>query len=247
MSRWMVLMMGLLLFASCKKEVLVFGSGDGKFAVEDFDFDYLTSRAKFKYSNGKQKISATANFRIKKDSIIWVSISPGLGVELARVMISKEGIQAIDKLKRDYYQYNYEKLSKIYGFNVTYELIESTAIGNLLYRPRKKREISKSENYFSFTKIEGVYGVSQYIGTGSKKLEKLHAFDTTTNSSILVNYGDFQRIAGQVAPQSIQATINFAEKEEKDAASIEIEYNRTTVREDPLRFPFHVSSKYTRK
>ena len=61
-----------MLLGGCKKELNLFKGRDNKFNVENVEFDYLSSRAKFKYSDGNQKISATASFRIQKLSLIHI-------------------------------------------------------------------------------------------------------------------------------------------------------------------------------
>ena len=237
--------MTLLLF-SCNRQFTQFSTGEGGFIVKEFKFDYLTSKAKFRYIEGRKKTSAAANFRIKKDSIIWASISPGLGIELARVMISKEKIQMIDKLKKKYYEYDYKTLTETYGFEINYELIESIVLGNMLFLPEKRREVSKDDQHFIFTKKDGSYGVSHFIGVNSQKLEKLYAFDDVTNNSITVNYGRFEEVADQISPQSINVEMFFTDKK-KDDTKIEIDYSRTILSTEPLKFPFNVSSRYTRK
>ncbi|MCP4459845.1 MAG: DUF4292 domain-containing protein [Cytophagales bacterium] len=235
-----------LLFTSCKREFALFNGASGKFAVNEFQFDYLSSKAKFKYTSGKSKLSATASFRIKKDSLIWVSISPGLGIEAARVLISRDKIQMIDKLKKDYYELDYVTLTETYGFEMNYDLAESIVLGNMLFMPEKRRDISLDDKQYSFTKIDGPYGVSHFVGVNSQKLEKLFAFDQVTNNSISVNYGSFEKVEGQVAPQLIDAKIKIA-NEKKEDTHIEIEYNRTELSNKPLKMPFHVSSRYKRK
>ena len=235
-----------MLLSSCKRQFAQFSSGDGKFAVNEFKFDHLTSKAKFKYTEGKNKTSAIANFRIKKDSLIWASISPGLGIELARILISKEKIQMIDKLKKNYYEYDYATLTETYGFEINYELIESIVLGNMLFRPERRREVSKDDRHYTFTKMDGPYGVSHFIGVNSQKLEKLHAFDQTTRNSISVHYNRFEKVEDQISPRSIEAEILFTD-ENKDGTKIEIDYSHTILSTDPLKFPFNVSSRYTRK
>lgn len=244
---------GLLFFilagiflTSCKKEFTQFRSEEGKFEINDFRFEYLSSKAKCKYTNGKQTISAVANFRIKKDSIIWVSLSPGLGIELARVLISRDKIQLIDKLKKGYYEFDYARLTETYGFEINYNFIESIVLGNLLFLPDKKQELAKDENQYSYTKVDNVYGVSHFVGITSQKLEKLYAFDQVTNSSISVNYGNFEKIDNQIIPQSISIKAKVANTNE-EATIMEINYGRILLSAQPLKFPFHVSRKYTRK
>lgn len=243
----MLLLVGSVFITSCKRELNLFGSSDRKFSVDDIEFDYLSSKAKFKFNNGIQKISASANFRIQQDSVIWASISPGLGVELARVKITRDGIQAIDKLKKEYYHITFRELTETYGFEVNFDLIEAIAIGNTLFMPQKRKEVEESGDRYKYEKLEGQYGIHHYIGQGSKKLEELYAYDATTHNSISVNYGEFQPVEGQIVPQSIQATVSFANQRRKEPVSIEIDYNRTLLSKDPLSFPFNVSSKYKKK
>jgi len=232
--------------SSCKKELVQFKGENGMFDVNEIQFDYLSSKAKFNYADGKQKITAIANFRVKNDSLIWVSISPGLGIELARVLISKDKIRMIDKLKKNYYELDYAKLTETYGFEINYDLIESIVLGNLLFPPERRRDISKDDTQYSYTNTDDIYGVSHFIGINSQKLEKLYAFDRVTNNSILVNYGNFEKVDDQIAPQSIRAKIKFAD-ENKNETKIEIDYSRTLLSTEPLKFPFHVSSRYTKK
>lgn len=234
-----------VLFSSCKKELSTIGTGDERFGIENFDFEYLESKAKLKYNSGKQKIGATASFRMKKDSLIWVSLSPGLGVEVARILADKQGVQVLDKLKKEHYDLKYSTLSELYGFEVSFQLVEALAIGNTLFEPTRRREVKDDGRFYNFSKEEGVYGVKQYIGKRSKKLERLEAYQTTGGSSVIVNYGGHQEIEKQRVPQKIRAKINMVDT--KDQAVIDIEYSRMDVQKEPLSFPFTVSSKYTKK
>lgn len=236
-----------MLLGGCKKELSLFKGRDNKFNVENIEFDYLSSRAKFKYSDGNQKISATASFRIQKDSVIWASISPGLGVELARLKIDREKLRGIDKLKKEYYEFTFEELSEQYGFQITFDLIESIVIGNSLFLPESRKEVITEDEMFKFEKLEGQYGIDHFVGKQSKKLERLYAYDATTYNAVSVNYDDFKPVDGQIIPQTINATVSFANQRRKELLNIEIEYNRTEIRSEPLTFPFSVSKKYKRK
>lgn len=241
------LLMGSIFLSSCKKELGLFRSTDKKFSVNNAEFDYLSAKAKFKFNNGEQKISASANFRVQNDSVIWASISPALGVELARVKITREKIQAIDKLKRDYYEFTFEELSKQYGVQITYELVEAIAIGNSLFLPEKRKDVTEEEKYFKYEKLEGQYGINHFIGRESKKMEQLYAYDATTHNSVTVNYSEFQPVQGQIIPHTIKATVYFANQRRKGPVEVEIDYNRTELPTEPLNFPFSVSKKYKRK
>ena len=95
--------------------------------------------------------------------------------------------------------------------------------------------------------MEGKFGIHHFIGKNSKKMEKLYAYDAVTFNSVLVNYDKFQRIEGYIMPQSIQATVSFADQRNREPVSVEVEYNRISLLKEPLSFPFNVSEKYTKK
>jgi hypothetical protein len=241
------LLMGMAVLAlmACKREALTFRDGDGGFKVQPYTFNYMSAKIKLDFESEDNKLSAVANMRIHKDSIIWISVSPGLGVEVVRVLIDRGGIQAYDKLKKEYYHYDYKELERSYGFEVNYDLVESVFLGNLLYEP-SKREVDKKDKQFVFEKRNGGYGIVHYIGVNSHKLERLEVSDPRTNNAISVNYGDFRKVENQVAPQKIKARIHHTTERRKNT-KLDIEYKTTVIQTEPLTFPFNVPARYTRK
>jgi hypothetical protein len=240
-------LMALLFFTSCADKLNPFGNVRKKDLYSDIRFDFMESRAKLKYTSDIQKISAIANIRIQKDSVIWISLSPALGIELARVYIDRKEIQAIDKLKKEYYCFTYEDLSRQYGVNVHYDLIESIVVGNVMFAPEDSSTVSREGNRVLIRYEEGPYGVVHYVDKKSKKLKELEAFDRNTNNTISVNYSKFQPLGDQIFAADITAKIQFADNNRKGPTKIELEYKKTEIQDSPLSFPFHVSDRYTRK
>jgi hypothetical protein len=81
------------------------------------------------------------NIRMKKDSIIWLSVT-GVGLEVARGIITPDSIVFMDKIHKDYFVFNYEQLSKQYNFDLNFALLQSVIIGNLPFE-RGKRPFCK--------------------------------------------------------------------------------------------------------
>jgi hypothetical protein len=237
--------LGLMALVACKREGLTFRDRDGGFGVKPYTFAYMSAKIKLDFESENNKLSAVANMRIQKDSTIWISVSPGLGVEVVRVLIDRQGIQAYDKLKKEYYMYEYRELEREYGFEVNYDLVESVFLGNLLYEPTR-REVDRKDKQFVFERRTGLYGVVHYIGVNSQKLERLEVSDPKTNNAISVNYGDFRKVSDQVAPQKIKARIQHATERSKNT-KLDIEYKTTVIQTEPLTFPFNVPARYTRK
>ena len=242
---YLCLVFAFLFLSSCKKSLFNFSEKKDKMEIIDPDFDYLSSKAKFKFNHDNKKVSATANFRLKKDSIIWASITPGLGLEVARVLINKDHIHILDKLNRQYYKYEYQELSEQFGFEVSYQLIQSVILGDLAI-PYTNEKVEKAGDYFLYETKRGDYTFQNFIGAASQKLERVEVKDETSENTISVNYGEFIQVNEEIFPNEISAVVQY-ESTEKPNTEIDILYNKLIIENGPLVFPFSVPGKYGRK
>lgn len=240
-----VCLVGIVGLSSCNRQVgAIFGKKKDNLEVVDPQFEYMSAKAKFRFDHEDKNVTATANFRIKKDSIIWISIS-GFGFEGARVLIDTENVRILDKLKKQYYEYTFEELSKEYDFDFNFQMIQSVILGNLV-EPYRKQRVEKQDNYFTYTASKGVYSFHNYIGAKSMKLEKVQVFDAGSRNTISVNYSDFILVDSQIFPNEILAVIDY-EAEAKPNTEISISYNKMVIEDDPIGFPYSVPSKYEKK
>ena len=77
----------IFIFSSCKKGIIGHKSGrKADINVEEIDFDYFQTRTKVRYAEGDKQVSGNAHIRIKKDSLIWFSVSPSVGLEATRFL-----------------------------------------------------------------------------------------------------------------------------------------------------------------
>ncbi len=238
-------LLSLLILSSCKRNKAFLSGGKEKLEIIDPEFEYLTSKAKFKFDHEDKKVSATANFRIQKDSVIWISITPGLGLEAARVLVDRNRVLVINKLDKEYYEYNFNELSEKYGFDFSFDMIQSVILGNLS-EPYRNQKLEKDNGYFSYQTKKGQFNFSNFIGAKSHKLEKVEVSDDSTKNTISVNYGDFVMVDQEVFPNEISAVIDY-ESELRPNTEVDISYNKLVIEQIPLSFPFKVPSRYVRK
>ncbi len=241
MSRvvWCCLVLGLVL-SSCKRELVDFKRD---LVIDDFGFEYFSARAKIVYEDGNQRLNAIANIRMRKDSIIWMSVSK-LGVEGARLKVDRDSIYILDRLKKRYSARSLKQLSTDLDFDVDYAMIESVVLGNLIY-PYTKEELDNQGNYLQYYQQLENFLFNNYIGKSTKKLEKLTVEDTASKNTISVNYGNFKEVESEIFPFSIAALIKYA-KESKDDITLNIGFSKAEIKEGPLSFPFSTPSKYKR-
>jgi outer membrane lipoprotein-sorting protein len=97
------------------------------------------NEARFETLSGKFSAEVTADgttssfkatLRIRKDSLIWISISPALGIEVARVIITKDSLKYMNRINASYFEGDHSYLSGLLNTEVDYSLFEAIFVGN---------------------------------------------------------------------------------------------------------------------
>ena len=96
------------------------------------------NQADYKTFNGKIKASVvideketefTVSLRMKKDSIIWASVSE-FGIEGIRFVATKDTLKFIDRLNTRFFVGDYDTLSKMLNTEIDLEVLQSLLVGN---------------------------------------------------------------------------------------------------------------------
>lgn len=84
--------------------------------------------------------SFSLNVRVARDSVIWMSISPALGVEAARVLLTPDSVQVLSKLPgaRFVFQGNYGMLEEALQSPVSFSMVQDLILGRPLLMDRTK-------------------------------------------------------------------------------------------------------------
>ena len=95
-----VILGGMLLLGSCTKKVIPFESEGSmrEFSPVNAEYDYLSAKARIVIEEESGKITrGTLNLRAKKDSVLWFTMSPGMGMEAIRGLFTQDKIQIRDR------------------------------------------------------------------------------------------------------------------------------------------------------
>lgn len=142
--RIFVLLLTVALLVSCSNQKRVSkgkplknkssGAILNKYAENYFNFEWLGMKISADLDDGEKKTSFKANIRVKKDSIIWVSISPALGVEVARLVITPDSLKLISKVPGDKYYYlgDFSMMSDMAKTDIDFEMVQNLLVGNAI-------------------------------------------------------------------------------------------------------------------
>lgn len=245
---WPLMLCTLLLLQSCNRKFLGFDfSPKDELQIDSFEFEYFSSKAKFKYKSDNNKTKATANIRIKKDSIIWMNLTPGIGIQAARIKITKDSLIMIDNINKNILRYSFETLSAEFNFDINFDLIQSVIIGDLPIAINSRDMVDKKANHFLMTQNRDALDIENTIGLKTRKLEKLTATSTRTQNTLDIKYGEFKLIDEYAFPHKALILLKYFKDKENQSITIDIEHNRTQIEKKPLKFPFNIPKRYERK
>lgn len=88
-----------------------------------------TIKSKIFYKQANDNYTANAYIKMRKDSIIWISIQAMLGVEISRIIIQKDSFKFMNKIENSYAYGKNDELLHLIGFPVTFDIIQSILFG----------------------------------------------------------------------------------------------------------------------
>lgn len=151
----------------------------------EFDFEWVGMKIATDTRFDGNRESFKANIRMKRDSAIWISISPLMGVEMLRVLITRDSVKYVSKVPRNkhYYKGDFNAISETLGMAFDFYMIQDLLVGNPILFDKKQNFRSKIDD-------------QQYvlISDFSRKLKRLTGIDEKelepTADTIIVDVDD---------------------------------------------------------
>ena len=162
-----------------------------KYAENYFDFEWLGLKVSADLDDGEKKTSFKANIRVKKDSIIWVSISPALGVEVARLVITPDSLKLLSKVPGDKYYYlgDFSMLTEMAQTDIDFEMVQNLLVGNAIGLEQgedKYKSRIDDQQYMLISKYNRK--LKKVVGTDEKDVEPDDSLEVD------LDYKRYQRI-----------------------------------------------------
>ncbi len=194
----------------------------------------------------------SANLRIKKDSAIWISISPALGIEVARALITPDSLKFINRINGTYFKGDFKYLNELLQIEVNFKMIQAILLGNAYLHYSIEQYISDRENtelVLSTLKkrrirreidVEMPQILTQEIWFSSlqNKIVRMEMQDYRPVRKFTVNYLQFEKVDDLSMPNKLIITAQ-ADKQVK----IDLEYSRMTINKE-LNLPFNIPEDY---
>ena len=224
------------------------GIEEARANVAEIDFRFLTAKSKLSFQNKTQDISnANLNLRVRKDSLIWVSVSK-IGIEAVRILITRDSVRILDKLERQFAVYDFPTLSRQFNFEMNFELLQALIVGNLPLPKRPAQKLRNERDYLLLRQDAGKVLVENYIGTNDRKLKKILLTEQPTKNALRLDYEDFTSLNNFLFPYSSLVTLDYKSNADGQfyQTLIKIKHNKVELVEKNPGFPFTIPANYRR-
>ena len=225
------------------------------------------NNTEFSWIKGKMNVSGNdlpvelnVNFRIKKDSVIWMSAT-AFGVSVAKIKFTKDTviIVPLNGDKKQYFAGNYTKINDSLKTNLSYSIVQSLLLGEfyplyhdstytsckdtlgVLYCTPNKEDITLALLTQQFVPAKKPYHAI-WMGADTNKVQRVYYYEPDKKVKIDVLYQSREKDGKQFPKET---HVKMKGRDEKEH-SLRLEFLKIDPQDKPLDTDINIPQGYVR-
>ncbi len=224
----------------------------------ELKYNYFSARFSASFRQNKNSNSFSGQIRIHKDSLIWISISPALGIEMARVLISNDSVKYMNRIENTYFISDFNYINSLINSTLDFDMLQAFLTGNdfsfyenssfkasidnreykLVTTERRKLKKYLRHNQHISIPLQNIW-----LNPDNFKITRVLVKEVNQSGRKLEGRYEYQMSEGQLVPFHLNFQLETAEN--KNVVEIEVDYSKVNTGET-LQFPFRIPEKYNR-
>ncbi|MDA1224012.1 MAG: DUF4292 domain-containing protein [Bacteroidetes bacterium] len=238
------------------------------------EWGYISVKYDVDAKMGTQDLSGTLSLRMKKDSILWFSVSAAMGIQVAKGMLVGDTLHLLDLYNKNYYAISLQEVSEKLHTPVGITQLQNLFIGLPLVdtcSPVNQKTDTNGQVYCAYPSSQGLYFITAFTpyliksyfaaqGNEIPKTAELRATELRHQEKpddfVSVSYENWPPATSVPNPANPNAIAPIAMKKlpnyiyiqsqnAQDSAQIKMWLKNSRFDAIPS-FPFNVTSEYTR-
>jgi len=228
-----------------------------KLKEHELKFNQFSAKFSVTYQIDHKKTSVSGNLRMDYDSIIWISITPALGIEAVRFMLTPDSIKYINRLSNTYFIHDFAYINQLLNKTLDYDMAQAFLIGNdfSLYesntfkasvenqqyklstvnRRKLRRYVRRSEDDINIP-IQSIW-----LDPDNFKIMKVLLKEAERDSrKFIATYGEFDDVDGKLIPTNLDFKVETDDKKIR----IQLKYSKIQLEQEQT-YPFRIPESYT--
>ncbi len=202
------------------------------------NWTYFSSKIEVDFIQNGSSTKASANIRMYKDSLIWVSAGM-FGIEGYRVLINKDSMVVLNKLGRNYKVFNKAQLAEVSGAPLSVSQLQNLIIGKPVFALKLYALIYGKDSAVSIKNVQDKFTTAHHYNSSFYTIDSTVVKDKTTPNYAISKYNNYQVVDGINFPVKNNMIITSG----SSLAELKLEFSDmdfTTA----LTFPFTIPSSY---
>jgi hypothetical protein len=220
-------------------------------------FSNFTARFSASYKSNITSHNFKGQIRIITDSLIWVSVSPGLGVELLRLKVTADSVFFMNRVHNQYYTGPIAALKKISGIDFNYKALQALLLNEFMVYPfgikdtlsyLKQMQMSRIGASVELKSLSGSkqdtanapLSFTKYIlDSFSKRISQFEIRDGSSSKNLYLQYTSADRTLDFGTPDNVMVQY----KERDNFTNLDLQYTRKQF-DTEISAPFSVPDRY---
>lgn len=211
-------------------------------AANQVEADWFSAKLRVNYEGEPQSVSGTATLRMKKDSVVWMSVKK-FGLELARVQVTQDSVYVLDRINNEFTAEGLEYLSESYGLPATLGGLQDFLLGNAVFLNDPPYKVEALGPTYRMSAEDEELDSDLWVDASSYQVKKM-AFDDKANKQKV------EVLLDEFGPTDDQQNFSYLRTLSINSQSlgdikIGLKYSKVEIN-IPKDVRFDIPSKYTR-
>lgn len=222
--------------------------------ANELNYTYFSARFNSSFKQDKSETTLSGQLRIQRDSAIWISVSPLMGIEMIRILITNDSIYYVNRIDNTYFEGSFDHINKMINSTFDFDMLQSFLTGNDFSRYENtsfrgsidNREYKlattnrrRLKKFVNDTREVNIPIQHIWLNPESFKISRIMVKEVTSSERKAEARYTHNLIDAQLVPSSIIFDVETDAKK----TSIEIVYSKVNLK-DRVQFPFKIPEKY---
>ncbi len=205
------------------------------------DFNFFSAKINVIYKDAEDKEYNLNTFlRMKKDSLIWVSVNAVFGIEVMRLLISRDSVKILDKQNKLYTARSISFLHEVSGLPLDLKTMQNLLMGNVIFLEPEIPAFNKTGNELTLLSIGNFFRNLAIFNASDYNIlrSRLDYVDPQSKRSADLFYNNYVNKSGVKFSETRKIVVNDVKK-----LSLDMDFKQFDFNEE-LTFPFSIPQNY---
>ncbi|MBK7409408.1 MAG: DUF4292 domain-containing protein [Saprospirales bacterium] len=211
-----------------------------KLVQQQVDLEWFSAKARINYADENFSISATANLRMRKDSIIWANVKK-LNIEAGRALIRPDSFFVIDRINRQYSRQPVSAITDMFQVPANFQMLQTILLGNPVFLTTDL-QAGVEAPFYTLRGEDDRYTTIYHLDGKDYSLQKITFIEKMERREVSMGLSDYKTL-GKKQKFAYFRTLRV-DSPQTGPLFIEIEFSKLEIN-TPKSIEFEIPSRYS--